>query len=505
MIRVCLASMLLLALVAATPPPHAGPKPTPKPISIVINGDLLPVEPPPLYQNGRLLVPVRRTIDALGLDWNKRGDQITTHVGAKTVTLTIGSSVATIDGEPIELDDPAVDVKSVLYAPLRFFTEVLGAEASFDSRSNTVTIVAQLIGRSGSGIIREAGGGTQRFGTVSAIDVDSDPPTLTLQYNAAIRTIPINRNATIDMHDVGANVTVPGELGEVRPGDFARVFQDKNGRVVSIVDAFGSLSGNIAAATATEFVLADGHVIAPDRDTQIFLNGKPAQVQDLRVGDGVTVRYNVETDEIRTLLVSRQVATTAQAAGSAQITGVDVDADHPLRPGDTLNVTLHGTTGGAATFDIGSYITNIAMSESAHGTYTGSYTLPQGVNFTNVPIIGDLRVGGQDAPSVAASRTLSASSAPPGITDFAPGEGALVQTNRPAIYVTFAAEAVPVNPSSIDLRVDGRDVTSECVRTAQFIQYFPGYSYPSGQVRVDVRVADEAGNTASKSWTFQIR
>jgi hypothetical protein len=505
MIRVCLAWLLMVVLVAATPTPHAKPKPTPKPISIVINGDLLPVEPPPLYENGRLLVPVRRTIDALGLDWNKRGNQITTHVGAKTVTLTIGSSVAMVDGEPIELDDPAVDVKSVLYAPLRFFTEVLGAAASFDSRINTVTIVAQLIGRSGSGVIREPGGGMQHFGTVSAIDVNSDPPTLTLQYNAAIRTIPITRNATIDMHDVGANVTTPGELGDVRPGDFARVFQDKDGRVQRIVDAFGSLSGHIAAATATEFVLEDGHVIAPDRDTQISLNGKTAQVQDLRVGDGVTVRYNVETDEIRTLLVSRQVATTPQAAGSAQITGVEIDADHPLRPGDTLNVTLNGTPGGAATFDIGSYVTNIAMSESTHGVYTGSYSLPEGVNFTDVPIIGELRVGSQDAPSVAAAKTLSVSSAPPGITDFAPAEGAVVQTNRPAIYVTFASEAVPVNPSSVNLRVDGRDVTSECVRTADFIQYFPGYSYPSGQVRVDVRVADQAGNVTNKSWTFQIR
>jgi hypothetical protein len=505
MIRTCVAWCLMLGLIAATPAPHARPKPTPKPIAIVINGEVLPVRPPPLYENGRLLVPVRRTIAALGLDWNKHGNRIVTHVGAKTVTLTIGSSVATVDGEPIELDDPTVDVHFVLYAPLRFFTEVLGAEASFDRKTNSVTIVAQVIGRSGSGVVREPGGGLERFGTVSAVDVDSDPPTLTLQYNAAIKTIPIDRNAQIDMHDVGANITVPGELGDVRPGDFARVFQNKSGRVLRIEDAFGSLSGRIAAATAKEFVLADGHVVDPDRDTQIFLNGKQAQVQDLRVGDEVTVRYNVETDEIRSVLASRQVATTPQAAGAAQITAVDIDADHPLRPGDTLNVTLRGTPGGAATFDIGSYVTGIAMTEATRGTYRGSYTLPKGVNFTDVPIIGDLRVGGQDAPPVAAPKTLSASSAPPGIVDFAPAEGAVVQTNRPAIYVTFDSEAVPVNASSIDLRVDGRDVTSECVRTPEFIQYFPAYSYPKGEVRVDVRVADQAGNVTSKSWTFEIK
>jgi hypothetical protein len=80
-----------------------------------------------------------------------------------------------------------------------------------------------------------------------------------------------------------------------------------------------------------------------------------------------------------------------------------------------------------------------------------------------------------------------------------------VNTNSPAIYVTFAADAVPVNPSSVTLWVDGRDVTSESVRTPVFIQYFPSYTYRSGPVHVTVRVADLAGNTTTRSWTFSIR
>ena len=62
-----------------------------------------------------------------------------------------------------------------------------------------------------------------------------------------------------------------------------------------------------------------------------------------------------------------------------------------------------------------------------------------------------------------------------------------------------------MNPSSAMLWVDGRDVTSECVRTSQFIQYLPSYEYPNGSVRVTVRVSDEAGNTTTKSWSFTIR
>ena len=104
-----------------------------------------------------------------------------------------------------------------------------------------------------------------------------------------------------------------------------------------------------------------------------------------------------------------------------------------------------------------------------------------------------------------APRLLSASSVPPGIVDFAPDGGTTVNSDRPAIYATFAVDAVPVNPSSATIWVNGHDVTSDSVRTPQFIQYVPAYPYPDGQVHVTVRVADQAGNSMTKSWTFTIR
>ena len=487
--RALLATGLIVTLMGAAPAraPHVA-TPASHAISIVINGDTLPLQPPPIWRGGRLLVPVRRTIEALGLAFNKDGRRIWTQVGARTV----------------ELSGPTVEIKDVLYAPLRFFTDVLGAQAAFDRKSNAVNIVAQIVGRSGAGVTMH-GNTVERIGTVTAVDTDSDPPAITLAYNASVQTVRVTRNAQIDMRDVNANVTVPGELGDIRPGDFARVSMQKSGRVDRIEDAYGSRDGTIAAVANGVFVMSDGHVITPTRTTQIFLNGKPAQLGDLQVGDRATVRYNVETNEVRAALVSRTVASAPAADGAAKIDRVDLDADRPLRAHDRVDVTLHGTPGGAATFDIGSYVTDLAMSERGAGTYVGSYVLPAGANFTDVPIIGHLRVRGSTAPDVQASRALSASSSPPGVTDFAPDENARVNTNRPAIYATFASDAVPVNPSSIIMWVNGRDVTANCVRSAQFIQYMPAYSYPLGPVRVTVRVSDRAGNTTTKSWTFTIR
>ena len=495
---ICTAVLLFGAAPVKRQQPH------PSTISIVINGDVLPLQPPARFEKGHLFVPVRRTIEALGLDFNRQGNQITTQVGARTVRLTIGSRVASIDGATTMLDASPMEIKDTLYAPLRFFTDVLGAAAAYDRSKNSVFITAQLVGRSGSGTIMN-GNRIERFGTVSAVDVDSDPPTLTLNNNAVVRTIAIARNAEIEMHDVNANVTVPGELGDVRPGDFARVYMNKNGHVNRVEDAYGSDVGKIAATTSDQFVLNDGHVITPSRTTVVSLNGNPATVGNLQVDDRVTVRYNVETNEVREILVSRDVPQTSGPAAGPAIQSVDVDVNRPLRAGDSFNVTLRGTPHGAASFDIGPYVMSQAMAERSPGVYTGSYTIPRGANFADVPVIGHLRVGGTDAPDVGAKQTISAASTPPGVSDFAPDSNAVVNTSHPAIFATFSSNAVPVNPSSIILWVNGRDVTSECVRTPDFIQYMPSYAYHNGIVRVVVRVADRAGNMTTKAWQFAVK
>lgn len=490
--------------VAAAPKTAAAKPAAPKAIAIVINGDAVALDPPPRFEHDLLFVPVRRTIEALGLSFARSGNHIMTQVGSKSVTLTIGSPFAQIDRERVRLDAAPIDVKDVLYVPLRFFTDVLGAQASFDRRTNTVTIVAQLVGRSSNGFV-STGNGYERFGTVAAVDVLSDPPTISLQRSGGVRTIPVASNANIEMEDVNVNVSTPGELGDVRPGDFARVQMRKDGRVERVVDEYGSRNGHIVALAGNQFVLGDGQVIAAGRTTEISLNGNAASFDALRPNDEVTVRYNVETNEVREILASRSVVNSpAGAAGAVQIGALESDANHPLRAGDTIHVTLHGTPNGAATFDIGSDVVDQAMQQRTPGVYVGTYTIPRGANFDDVALIGRLTIGNVTAQAPAAE-TVSASSFGPGISDFAPDSGASINTNRPAVYASFASDAVPVNPSSALLWINGRDVTSECVRTAAFIQYLPSYEYPDGRISVTVRVADQAGNTTTKSWSFTIR
>jgi hypothetical protein len=344
------------------------------------------------------------------LAFDRSGNRIATQIGSKTVVLTIGSRIAQVDTSEFSLEGPLVEINDVLYVPLRFFTDVLGAQAHFDRHTYSVTIVAQLVGRSSRGLI-PVGNGFARFGTVEAVDVLSDPPTLTLGYNGGVKIIKIGPNAAIDVEDVNVDVTSPGELGDVRPGDFARVEMRKDGHVERVIDEFGSRNGHIVAIAGNQFVLDDGQVISPGRTAEISLNGKAASFSDLQPSDAVSVRYNVETNEVREILASRKIASVTQRV---TIDSVETDAARPLRAGDTIHVTVHGTPGAAATFDIGSDVANQAMQQRSPGVYDGSYVIPRGANFDGDALIGRLE-SGNDVAHAAAPQTISASSTPPGI------------------------------------------------------------------------------------------
>lgn len=498
-----IACACLLATAAAAAKPQAAGRQV-LPIAIVINGSRLPVNPRPRFYKNHLLVPVRRIIDTLGLAFSRSGRTITTHAGAKTIALRIGHAVALIDGRPVELDAAPIEIANTLYAPLRFFTAALGAQAIFNRQNNSVEIVSTLVGRSGNGI-SESGSSVEQIGTVTAIDLNSAPATITLTFNASVRTLPVAAGARVVVQDVNTGTSTPGLLSDVHAGDFAHLYLNKLRSVAHIVDAFGSRVGRLEAVADGQLVLGDGHVITPSRDTTITLNGANAAAGDLRVGDSVAIRYNIVTSEPRQVVATRPSSGTPAPPGRVAITSLVIGAAGPLRDGDTFGITVRGTPGGVATYDVGPYVEGLPMREAEPGLYTATYRIPHGANLSNVPIFAHLTLGSEHAARAESKTEISAASEPPGIREFAPDNGATVNNERPSIYVTFVSSAVAVNPSSISLVVNGRNVTPECTRSQRFIEYIPEVSMRDGPVRVTVRVADLAGNTAVKTWTFFIK
>jgi hypothetical protein len=132
--------------------------------------------------------------------------------------------------------------------------------------------------------------------------------------------------------------------------------------------------------------------------------------------------------------------------------------------------------------------------------------IPERFDVTQVPVYGELALGDAHAPRTQASQTLSAATTPPTIGEVAPPPGQTVNNAQPSIFATFSAPTeIGIDTSSISLVVNGHDVTSSSTRSGAFVTYSPGLELPAGPVTVVVRVADAAGNTASKTWSFTIR
>jgi len=479
-------------------------------VMIVVNGE--PLEAEPLVVAGRLLLPLRNVFDALGIVVTRSGNQISARLPTGSVAFTVGTSFASVDGRRMDLGARIIDWNGTTYAPLSLLNDAFGAQATYDQRGAKVEIVSADIGRNNGAEQQRAGGGTDVQGVIAAIDDDSLPPSITVVRAGTSRTISITSDAKMWTEDVTIHSQSHAALEDLRVGDAVHAILARDGRVLSVFDFFKSTSGTITAASSNAIVLHSGRVVIPQGTTEIALNGAAARLSDLRPGDFVTVRSNPESGELREIVASRPLAnqpataTPAPGANAVAIDSVQLTTARPLRAGETVEVVMKGTPGGRGQFDIGDYLSGLPMRETAPGTYDGQYTIPDRFNVTQVPVYGELSVGEAAAPRTEAAQTLSATTTPPEIGEVAPTLGQTINNPRPSIFATFETPtSIPVDSSSVSIVVNGHDVTSSSTRTDDFITYSPGVDLADGPVSVTVRVADEAGNAATKTWNFTIR
>ncbi|HEX3467197.1 MAG TPA: stalk domain-containing protein [Candidatus Elarobacter sp.] len=489
----------------AAPPPKRDEAPA-RAITIVVNGEELARDPAPRIQADRVMVPVVRIYSALGIGISREGRTIVASAPAKRIAITVGSSRATVDARTIFMDAPATEIDGATYVPLRFVADSLGAQASYDAKAARVEVISSIVGRNPELEQHTPSGSTQIVGTVSALDLDAVPESITLTRSGSARTIAITSDAQVIVQDVVTRTNTAATLRDVHVGDAVSVILRRNGSVDQIVARYATRAGTIAAVSPSAFVLQSGYVVTPDKGTEITLNGQPATLADLKVGDDVTVRMNPDTSEKRQIIAGRVVPSTPAPAGGAQITDFAVNAPGPLRAGQSFVVTLHGTPGGHASFDIGTYLTGIGLPETDPGTYTTRYTVPPDVNFSHTTVYGHLTVGAVEAPRAEAAQMVAVTTTPPQIVDIAPSNGQVVNNNKPSIYATYRSPTdVGIDVSKVRIEVNGLDVTASSTRTDQFITYTAGAPLADGTVTVSVTIADNAGNPQTRRWSFTIR
>lgn len=111
-------------------------------IRIVINGQTILSDVPPIIKNSRTLVPVRVVSEALGasVEWLAESQTVLVKKAGTTVKLKIGDHQATINEQMVSLDMPAEIIENRTMIPLRFVSESLGTQVDWDSETKTVYI-----------------------------------------------------------------------------------------------------------------------------------------------------------------------------------------------------------------------------------------------------------------------------------------------------------------------------------------------------------------------------
>ncbi len=100
----------------------------------------------PFIENSRTMVPFRFIGESLGAEigWNPDEYSVSYVLGENTVKLYIGKSIATVNGKDIPIDENPLIVARIVNArtmvPIRFISEALGFNVSWDAENRSVAI-----------------------------------------------------------------------------------------------------------------------------------------------------------------------------------------------------------------------------------------------------------------------------------------------------------------------------------------------------------------------------
>ncbi len=110
--------------------------------NITYNGNKIDSDVPPYVKDGRTLAPIRAILEALGMtvSWDGTTQTATAIKADITISVSINSNIAIVNGEQKILDVPAEITNGRTFVPVRFFGEALGMTVDWDGYTKTVII-----------------------------------------------------------------------------------------------------------------------------------------------------------------------------------------------------------------------------------------------------------------------------------------------------------------------------------------------------------------------------
>jgi len=529
--------LLVIAALAAWQPPSAGAQSAPaaQSAAVVVDGRMVDFDQPPAIIDGRLLIPLRGVFERLGatVEWQPSPGLVVARRGATVIVLQPGNRTARVDNRAIPLDVPAVIVNGRTLVPLRFVGEALGAKVEWESASRVVYVTSP--GQAGPPAAPPAPyvppvapppvppvvapAPVSVDGTVTRVEPYVTLPRLHVLSQGAVSVILVAADAAIFLTEVGTGRGGAASLEQIRRGDFVRVLVDAQGRAISIRASYRHLVGRLERLTNRRLVLAEGQILILADEVLLTLDGRQVGRDALRPGMIATLRLNPQSNEVWEIHAQAPAAPLPPIVPPpvvappvvpppvvptpvlVRIETVGLNATGPFGVGATLTVTMRGTPGGEAFLDLGQTATSLRMQEGPAGQYTVGYTVRPG-EAAHTRVVVRLRMGG-----VETSRAIGAvviDGVPPAFTSAQPEPNSTVTSAQPTISAGFADRGpAGIKTDSVRLWLDGREERRAAVG-ASSVSYVPPAPLSAGRHRVQVVVADLAGNEASTTWTFVV-
>lgn len=116
-----------------------------KDIQIIIDGEILVSDTPPIVENGRTLVPLRAIFEKLNAEvvWDGNEQKVTANKEGIDLILYIGKTTAYVNGVAIILDVPPKILNNRTLVPIRFVSESFGAEVGWNGTDRIVTVTSK--------------------------------------------------------------------------------------------------------------------------------------------------------------------------------------------------------------------------------------------------------------------------------------------------------------------------------------------------------------------------
>lgn len=398
----------------------------------------------PQSVQGRVLVPLRGVLEKVGafVGWEPATRRVIAQRGNRDVVLQVGNKNATINGQPVSMDVPAVIYAGTTMVPLRFLGEALGAEIKWNGAERTVEILTggeiavpdtvtpttstepelTSFSHNANGwlkvgnVLKVSLGGTPKAkasfmipGVVDQVAMtESSAGVYAGEWKVTANTPGISEGSVIGALAIGGkskliqastpvriDVTPPtirnmtpaaGSKSDQGKLSISAVWDDANGSGVDAESAVLKVNGKDCTADASA--------------NQSFINYRPDKT--LPAGEvGVSVSIADKAGNRTEKTWKFTMVATASVIKSFTYTTVDAPA-----PGDEITAKLEGKAGGTASFwfvdPAGNKLRTQVMKETSPGIYTGEYIVRKGDDLGGAEVVGSLAL-----PS-GASYTLTA-------------------------------------------------------------------------------------------------